>query len=121
MLTTQFTELFIKSQSSWTEVVDCSETKITHAQNAELMKPIMTEEVKEVLFQMHLDISTGPDGMTPAFFQKHWKIVGMDVVELVRQFFLTGNMVQGLNETNIVLIPKKKNPTVVEELRPISL
>lgn len=57
---------------------------------------------------MHLDISTGPDGMTPAFFQKHWEIVGMDVVELVSQFFLTGNMVQGLNETNIVLIPKKK-------------
>lgn len=91
------------------------------AQNEELMRPIVEEEVKEALFQIHPDKSPGPDGMTPDFFQKYWEIVGSDVVEMVRHFFLTGDMTQGLNETNIVLIPKKKNPTVIGELRPISL
>lgn len=69
---------------------------------------------------MHPNKSLGPDGLTPAFFQKHWSSVGKDVVKLVRDFFLTGNLIEGINETNIVLIPKKKNPTVVGDLRSIS-
>lgn len=57
---------------------------------------------------MHTDKAPGPDGMTPAFFQKHWRIVGKDVVDLVRNFFDNGSMHVGLNDTNIVLLSKKK-------------
>lgn len=71
LLTTHYTELFTKSQSNWTTVVDYIETKITPAQNAEKLKSIATEEVKKVLFQMHPDKSPGPDGMMPAFFKKN--------------------------------------------------
>ncbi|WOG89983.1 hypothetical protein DCAR_0209224 [Daucus carota subsp. sativus] len=70
---------------------------------------------------MNPDKAPGPDGMTPAFFQKHWGIVGRDVVKLTRHFFTTGELSPGLNTTNLVLIPKKKNPTLVSELRPIAL
>lgn len=70
---------------------------------------------------MHPDKSPGPDGMTPAFFQRHWAIVGRDILELTRKFFREGELLNGLNETNLVLIPKKKNPAQVSDLRPISL
>lgn len=95
MLTTHYTELFTKSQTNWMEVVNCIDTKITTAQNAKLMKPVATKEVKEPLFQMHPDKSPELDGMTLAFCLKHWKIVGSEVVDLVRQFFLTGDMYRG--------------------------
>lgn len=79
------------------------------------------EEVRAALFHMHPEKSPGPDGMTPSFFQQHWDIVGDDVVKLTQEFFRTCKIMQGLNDMNIVLIPKKKNPTVLEELRPIAL
>lgn len=81
---------------------------ITIEQNAELLKQVTVEEVKHALFQMNPDKSPGPDGMTPAFFQKHWPIVGNDIVDMVRIVFQNGVITNGLNDTNIVLIPKRK-------------
>lgn len=78
-------------------------------QNAKLIKPVTAEEVKNAVFQINPDKAPGPDGTTPAFFQKYWPIVGGDVVELFTNFFWNGDIMVGLNETNIVLIPKKKN------------
>uniref|UniRef100_A0A803PW48 Reverse transcriptase domain-containing protein n=1 Tax=Cannabis sativa TaxID=3483 RepID=A0A803PW48_CANSA len=46
----------------------------------ELLRPIEADEVRKALFQMHLDKSPGPDGMTPGFYQKCWDMVGGDVV-----------------------------------------
>lgn len=77
--------------------------------------------MKIALFQMDPDKAPGPDGMTPTFFQKHWKIVGRDIVCMVRDFFATGILHSELNVTNVVLIPKKKNPSVIKDLRPVSL
>lgn len=85
------------------------------------MKEITEKEVKAAVFHMHPDKAPGPDGMTPVFFQKHWKIVGDDVIKMTRDFFRTGIMLGGLNETNLVLLPKKKNPTMVGDLRSIAL
>lgn len=70
---------------------------------------------------MHPDKAPGPNGMTPTFFQKHWEIVGDDTLKMISHFFRSGEILQGLNDTNIVLIPKKKNPTMVSDLRPIAL
>lgn len=43
------------------------------------------------------------------------------MIQLVHDFFSTGELVEKMNATNIVLIPKKKNPTLLIELRPIAL
>lgn len=94
---------------------------ITAQLNEELLKPIQDKEVKDAPFQMNPDKAPGPDGMTPGFFQKFWNIVGADLIRIVRNFFETGQMAPGLNETNIVLIPKKKNLTDMGDLSPIAL
>lgn len=42
---------------------------INDAQNALLTKALEFDEFTKVLKQMHLDKASGPDGLTPAFFQ----------------------------------------------------
>lgn len=43
------------------------------------------------------------------------------MIKIVRDFFSKGIIPNGLNETNVVLIPKKKCPIKMTDLRPISL
>ncbi|XP_074352931.1 uncharacterized protein LOC141692091 [Apium graveolens] len=116
-----YSNLFTTAQVDYGEVVDCVSQTLDHEHNSELTKDVTREEVRFAIFQMHPDKAPGPDGMTPAFFQKHWHIGGEDVYKMVKHFFVTGDLIDGLNDTNIILIPKKKNLTVVGDLRPIAL
>lgn len=44
-----------------------------------------------------------------------------DIIKMVRKILENGMMLNGLNETNRVLIPKKKSLAIIGEFRPISL
>uniref|UniRef100_A0A803P6B0 Reverse transcriptase domain-containing protein n=1 Tax=Cannabis sativa TaxID=3483 RepID=A0A803P6B0_CANSA len=116
-----FKDLFATAASDWTAVTSNVQPRVSYDQNIELVKEVTEEEVKKAMFQMHPDKSPGPDGMTPGFFQRCWHIVGRDVFRLVQEFFVTGSFPTSLNATNVVLIPKKKNPRSMGDLRPISL
>ena len=63
----------------------------------------------------------GPDGMNALFCQKIWYVVGKDVVTAVLDFLNDGILLPALNHTDIVLIPKVKNPEKMSDFRPISL
>uniref|UniRef100_A0A803PKP8 Reverse transcriptase domain-containing protein n=1 Tax=Cannabis sativa TaxID=3483 RepID=A0A803PKP8_CANSA len=115
-----FQGLFTASVVDWREVLSCVPSIVTDRHNSMLLQPVLDEE-KAVVFQMHPDKSPGPDGMNPAFYQKYWHIVGGDVIHTVRNFFRDEAMQPGLNKTNVVLIPKKKCPDKMTELKPISL
>lgn len=84
--------LFTVAPTEVDEIIDCVPSSISHEQNAVLTNEISREEVGDALFQMHPDKAPGPDGMTPTFFQRHWKIVGEDIFNLVRNFFATGDI-----------------------------
>lgn len=107
MIKHYFQRLFTEEFTQTDEILNCIPKSVSEQQNDELLKPISEEEVKEALFNMHSDKAPGPDGMTPAFYQKNWVVVGNDIVELVRNFFTTGALLSEMNDTNIVLIPKK--------------
>lgn len=112
-----YADLYSASQVEWMEVTECVTNFITAEQNLGLLKEVTGDEVKEALFQMHPDKAPGPDGMTPAFFQKHWSTVGKDVVLMVKNFFTDGVLPMELNNTNVVLILKKRSPTEITDLR----
>ncbi|XP_060963731.1 uncharacterized protein LOC115717505 [Cannabis sativa] len=113
--------LFTSSNCTMDDVLDGISATVTSTPNDSLLQPLTDEEVKEALFQMHLDKSPGPDGMTPGSYQKCWAIVGNDVIKQVRSFFLFGQLPTGLNHTNLVLIPKKKKATTMGDMRLIAL
>uniref|UniRef100_A0A803NPV8 Reverse transcriptase domain-containing protein n=1 Tax=Cannabis sativa TaxID=3483 RepID=A0A803NPV8_CANSA len=116
-----FSNLFSSSSPDIAEVTNAIPKLVSDAQANIMIEPIADDEVRKALFQMHPDKSPRPDGMTPGFFQKYWNVVGLDVITQVKEFFDTCYFSPVLNETNIVLIPKKKQPESMGDLRPISL
>ena len=94
---------------------------ITPQINQRLLRLATEEEVKEALFMMHPEKAPGPDGMTALFFQHSWHIIKSDLVEMVNNFLVSGEMDPRLNITHICMIPKTERPTRMTELRPISL
>ncbi|XP_031111845.1 uncharacterized protein LOC116015819 [Ipomoea triloba] len=115
-----FSEIF-KSTSSSDNFFQRVQNRITEDMNCRLLRPFTHEEVKEALFEMAPDKAPGPDGMTPAFYQRFWKVVGHDLSCFILNCLHTCSIPNGLNDTNIVLIPKKKLPESVADLRPIAL
>lgn len=75
-----FDTLFQSTNTQWEGVISCMSSKITEADNEELLKPIEDTEVKATLFYMHPYKSPGPGGMIPAFYQKFWSIASNDVI-----------------------------------------
>lgn len=64
-----------------------------------LVRPVTTEEIKEVVFSMPLSKAPGPDGYRVEFFRTAWPVVGSDFIKSVQSFFLYGFMPRGVNET----------------------
>lgn len=116
-----YDNLFQSRGSDMQEILEGIDVCINQAQNEELIQKFTDEEVRDVIFSMHPDKSPGPDGMNPAFYQRFWNIIGPDTVKECRQILSSGKISQNLNDTLVVLIPKKTNPEVLTDLRPISL
>ncbi|XP_060968799.1 uncharacterized protein LOC133036276 [Cannabis sativa] len=109
-----FTDIFHSLGTHGNDILDKIQPLIRDDDNVTLLQPVLEEEVHSAVFPMHPDKSPGPDGMTPAFYQKCWHIVGQDVVRLLQNFFRNKVMPKDLNATNLVLIQKKKMPVISE-------
>ncbi|XP_019159989.1 PREDICTED: uncharacterized protein LOC109156592 [Ipomoea nil] len=97
------------------------QSRVTGTQNESLLRPFEESEVKSALFSMYPDKAPGPDGMNPGFYQHFWDVMGTDVSSYILNCVNTCSMPDKLNETNIILIPKKKTPEMVSDYRPIAL
>ena len=121
MIVDYFSTLFQTEGCNSDEVLGCVDKNITDDQNMMLLAPFSAVEVKDAFFYMHLDKSPGPDGMNPAIYQKFWNIIGEDVVQACLNFINICSFPVGLNDTFIILIPKKQQPETLADMRPIAL
>ena len=103
------------------ECIDAIPSKVTLEMQQMLSSDFTVEEVEVALFQMGPIKAPALDGMNALFYQKFWHVVGESVTMAMLDFLNSGNMVPDINHTNIVLIPKVKNPEKMSNFRPISL
>ncbi|XP_058753528.1 uncharacterized protein LOC131626710 [Vicia villosa] len=82
---------------------------------------ISKEEVKKALFDMKPWKAPGPDGFPAGFYQKSWGVVGDSVCNFISRLWDFPSEIANVNKTDICLIPKTDNPSMVAQFRPISL
>ena len=66
-----FQRWFLSSQpQNFDVVLDAADKEVTKEMNGKLTRTCMPQEVKEVLFQMHLTKTPGANGRQVIFFQR---------------------------------------------------
>jgi hypothetical protein len=80
-----------------------------------------TEEIESVIKDLPNSHAPGPDGFNGLFIKKCWHIIKQDFLRYLNNFNSSAIDISCLNSSHIALIPKKSNPTVVGDYRPISL
>ena len=103
------------------DLTNLFDAKITLEMNRDLCRPYSEEEIGNALFQIGPLKAPGPDGFPAQFFQRNWGLMKADIITAVQNFFETGVLPDGVNDTCIVLIPKIQFPEQLKDFRPISL
>lgn len=117
-----FSELFKSSNPTPYDAAFQSFTpKVSGEMNSALLKRVSKEEIRDAIFSIKSDSAPGPDGMTGAFFQKYWGIIGAQITKEIQEVFDTRVMPKEWNLTYICLLPKITQPEHMTDLRPISL
>ena len=88
------------------------------AENLEI--PFSEVEVHSALMEMNGDKAPGPDGFTMAFWQSCWNFT-KEIMEMFKEFHEHSSFLKSLNNTFLVLIPKKGGTEDLGDFRPISL
>ena len=116
-----FTDIFSAHQAPSATPDLPVESCITAQQNEDLIAELTFEEFSLAVKQMHPDKASGPDGLNPAFFQQFWSLIGHEVFLCCKEWLTSCSLPANINDTNVVLIPKKDNASRMQDLRPIAL
>ncbi|GJS33012.1 retrovirus-related pol polyprotein from transposon TNT 1-94 [Tanacetum coccineum] len=81
---------------------------------------VTNDEIKYAIFNIGEYRALGPDGFTFSFFKKSWEVVGNDIYNAVKDFFVISKLLKEINHTFFALIPKVLTPLKVNDYRPIS-
>ena len=73
------------------------------------------------LMEMNGDKAPGLDGFTVAFWQNAWDFTKEEILDMFKEFHEHNSFVRSLNNTFLVLIPKKSGVEDLGDFRPISL
>lgn len=79
------------------------------------------EEIDKIIVVLPSNKSTGPDGFNGVFLKKCCVIIAQDFYDLCQGFWDRSINFQSINSFFITLVPKKDNPSLVGDFRPISL
>lgn len=92
---------------------------LTEEESCKLSAMPSALEIHKALFSLKPYKAPGMDGLHAGFFQHFWHILGPSVIEEVLTTYSTKLVPSYLNQTLVVLIPKRNGPEVLGHFRPI--
>ncbi|KAJ9702452.1 hypothetical protein PVL29_004269 [Vitis rotundifolia] len=95
--------------------------QISHQEAENLERPFTEDEIHAALMEMNGDKAPGPDDFTLAFWQSCWEFIKEEILEMFKEFYEHSSFLKSLNNTFLVLIPKKSGAEDLGDFRPISL
>nr|GEZ05553.1 hypothetical protein [Tanacetum cinerariifolium] len=122
-------ERFLKQKAKvkWLKVKDSNSAyfhKFVKSRNQrsriEVIMDADNVKIKDAMCSIGDDRALGLDGFTFAFFKKSWYIVGQDIFNVIRDFFLNRQLLKEINHTLITLIPKVSTPFKINDYHPVS-
>lgn len=116
-----YVQVFAGSDRSINFPQQDSEVSISTEKNDMLISDLTFEEFTEAIKSMHPDKASGLNGLNPTFFQHFWKILGKEVFVCCKDWLAEDRFAADVNDTTLVLIPKKDNVEEVKDLHPIAL
>ncbi|XP_050238207.1 uncharacterized protein LOC126687693 [Mercurialis annua] len=93
---------------------------VSEIDRKKMVDPVTNEEIKSAMFRIGSDKAPGADGYMSLFFKKCWSVIGGDICEAIRDFFMSGKLLKQINATIITLNPKVENALLLSDFRPIS-
>jgi exonuclease III len=95
--------------------------QVSEEENNMLIRPFSEEEIREAVFQMEHNKAPGPDGFPAEFYQACWDILKEDLMALYTDFHKGKLPLYSLNFGTVILLPKCKEATKIQQYRPICL
>ncbi|KAJ8765020.1 hypothetical protein K2173_010492 [Erythroxylum novogranatense] len=102
-----FSEQFGRSEGTGVSPASAFHQKLGEAAIQPLLAPVTAAEVHTALFSMRTYTSPGPDEFQLIFFKTYWAFIGSSVTTMVQQAFASGDIVDKLIKTLLVLLPKE--------------
>uniref|UniRef100_A0A803P542 Reverse transcriptase domain-containing protein n=1 Tax=Cannabis sativa TaxID=3483 RepID=A0A803P542_CANSA len=96
-------------------------SRLSPVQKTFLDEAFTEDEIKKTTFSLSWDKAPGPDGLNSLFYQKHWHLFGSELCQALLHILNHNGDISLINETILVLIPKKKNAKTVCDFQPTSL
>jgi len=90
-------------------------------ENLGLIVGFTKKEIRDVVWQCEGAKSPGLEGFDFNFLKKCWEVIKVEIVEAVEQFHENGTIPKGCNASFVALVPKVRDPSRLEQYRPISL
>ncbi|KAL4273570.1 hypothetical protein GQ457_13G017910 [Hibiscus cannabinus] len=116
-----FKKMYNGSRAIPLKSFDCELGHISAVEAERLEREFSEKEIWEALSALDASKAPGPDGFNMGFLKKFWYSLKVDILNFFGSFFKGEIVDLSFNQSFVVLIPKKNNPVLIEDYRPISL
>ena len=94
---------------------------LSNEDNLRLTKAFSEEEIRDVVWLYDGSKCPGPNGFNLNFVKESWEVFKDAIVEAMVLFHDFGYIPKGCNASFVALVPKVRDPSKLEQYRPISL